>query len=869
MRGGTIGWTALLLAMLLALSHGVLVAAIPDDLTIQMFAKPAGQQLQVLVRVPLKALNGIDLPSRGANGELDLARVGPVLTSAARWWIADAIEIYEGDSRVPIGQVAAVRVSLPSDNAFASYQEALAHIRGAPLPAETQIVRDQAMLDALFDYPIRSDRSSFAIHSGLARLGVRVTTDLRFLPSDAAPRTFEYQGDPGLFRLEPTWSQTIRRFIPLGFSRLVKGTDYLLFLFCVALLLRNFTALILFAGVFSAAHSVTLIASAYNLASDALWFPTLIATLIAASIVYLAFENIAGGVVHRRWILAAGFGLVYGFGFAFALGPELQFAGSHTLASVLSFNAGVELGQFAVLLVLMASLGLLLRLTTRQRMETIILAALAADLGWHRFTERAGRLTQFSFQWPTLDAALLATAMLWLAILLVVAGLACLAFWVLRRQAARGAQQRLPSHGRQGVGTHMGLLLLIISILAAPAAWAQEKVALYAALGAQLTEYDVNIDSATLVKRGSVTLPANIQYAWPHPSRRFLYVAWSNGGSSYAAPGGLAVPTGSQHGVSAFRIDPATGALSSLGQPAMLPSRPIHVSVDPSGTHVLTAYNLPSGVTVHRLNADGTIGAEVKPAGPLDVGIYAHQVRVDPSNRMLILVTRGNGPTATKPEDPGGLRIFSYKDGVMANRTAITPNGGFDFQPRHLDFHPIKPWVFVSLERQHKLQVYENLRGETLNPTALFTRDSLADPSHPASRQNAGTVHVHPNGRFVYQANRSVVGDSEGRSVFVGGENSIAVWAINQKTGEPTLIQNVDTRGGEPRTFALDASARILVAANQVPVTVRQGEKTTTVPASLAVFRVHDDGKLDFVRKYDVEASGSKTLYWMGIVSLP
>lgn len=409
----------------------------------------------------------------------------------------------------------------------------------------------------------------------------------------------------------------------------------------------------------------------------------------------------------------------------------------------------------------------------------------------------------------------------------------------------------------------------ICAMLAVPVAWAQDKVALYAALGPELTQYDVNVDDATLVKRGSTALPANIQYAWPHPSRRYLYVAWSNGGSSYAVPGGGNAPAGNQHGLSAFRIDPLSGALHSLGAPAALRSRPIHVSTDPSGAHVLVAYNNPSGVTVHLLNPDGTIASEVKPPASLDVGIYAHQVRVDPSNRMVILVTRGNGPAGGKPEDPGGLKIFSYKDGLLANRAAIAPGGGYNFQPRHLDFHPSRPWVFVSLERQHKLQVYEKLKDETLRPASLFTQESLADPSHVAPRQNAGTVHVHPNGRLIYQANRAVVADSEGRPAFAGGENSIAVYAINQDTGEPTRIQNIDTRGGEPRTFSLDASGRILVVANQVPVTVRDGAETTTLPASLAVFRVRDDGKLDFVRKFDVEAGGSKNLYWMGIVSLP
>src|SRR3989442_7984132 len=136
---------------------------------------------------------------------------------------------------------------------------------------------------------------------------------------------------------------------------------------------------------------------------------------------------------------------------------------------------------------------------------------------------------------------------------------------------------------------------------------------------------------------------------------------------------------------------------------------------------------------------------EGEPAA-LDAGIYAHQVRVDPSNRMVILVTRGNGPTRDKPEDPGALKIFNYKDGLLANRASIAPGGGFNFQPRHLDFHPSRPWVFVSLERQNQLQVYTKLDDGTLSAAPLFTKDSLADPAHVRPGQAAGTVHVHPNG---------------------------------------------------------------------------------------------------------------------------
>ena len=114
------------------------------------------------------------------------------------------------------------------------------------------------------------------------------------------------------------------------------------------------------------------------------------------------------------------------------------------------------------------------------------------------------------------------------------------------------------------------------------------------------------------------------------------------------------------------------------------------MTTDIPGTHVLAAYHDPSGLTVHQIEADGTIGSQVKQPQPLDVGIYGHQVRVEPSNDMVILMTRGNGPTPTKAEDPGALKLFNYKDGVLTNRVSIAPGGGFNFQVRHLDFHPAR-----------------------------------------------------------------------------------------------------------------------------------------------------------------------------------
>src|SRR5215469_4217101 len=403
------------------------------------------------------------------------------------------------------------------------------------------------------------------------------------------------------------------------------------------------------------------------------------------------------------------------------------------------------------------------------------------------------------------------------------------------------------------LGVALGLLLATAGQAAAEASG---KTVVYAAVGPEFTQYDVDVEGATLTRRASVELPDAVQYAWPHPSKRFLYVAWSNGAGK------------DHHGVSVFRID-RSGALQALGDAVSLRARPVHITVDPAGTHLRAAYNLPSGLSVHVLRADGTIGAEVKQAAGLDFGIYGHQVRVEPSGSAVILVTRGNGPARGKPEDPGALKVFGYRDGVLTNLASIAPNGGYGFQPRHLDFHPSRPWVFVSLESQNKLEVYEKLADGRLSRAPLFTKDSLTNPRDLHPGQTAGTVHVHPNGRIVYQANRaSGTKQVNGRAIFEGGENAIAVYAINPDSGEPTRMQNADTRGFEPRTFALDASGRILIAGNQNATPVRNGGSIQTTPASLAVFRVGADGKLDYVRKYDVETRGDRDLFWMGVLTL-
>jgi hypothetical protein len=404
---------------------------IPNDVTIHVFLRPEGQRLRLLVRAPIAAMRDILFPTRDENN-IDLTRAEPAVRQAATLWIADSLTLYEGRARLDTPRLVATQISLPSDRSFASYDTALAHITGPPLAPDTALVWNQGLMDVLFEYTIASDRSDFSIHPALGRLGIRVVTTLRFRSPGGAERAFELAGDPGIVRLDPRWHQAAWRFVKLGFFHILDGTDHLLFLLCLVIPFRRLRPLVLVVTAFTIAHSITLIASAFDLAPDALWFPPLIETAIAASIVYMALENIVGSEYLRqsRWIIALAFGLVHGFGFSFALRQTMQFAGSHVLTSLLAFNIGVELGQLLVLIIVVPALQLMFRYVVAERMGTIILSAIVAHTAWHWMIDRGRDLSRFD--WPAMSIAGLASAVGWLTVLVFFAGLVWLGS-ILRR----------------------------------------------------------------------------------------------------------------------------------------------------------------------------------------------------------------------------------------------------------------------------------------------------------------------------------------------------------------------------------------------------------------------------------------------------
>jgi hypothetical protein len=424
-------------ALIVAVSANLRAHDIPTDVTIHAFIKPEGQRLRLLMRVPLGAIVDVEYPKFGP-GYLDLVRADDSLREAARDWIRDFGAVHEGGVRLNPPEIVALRVSLPSDQSFATYDQALAHVTtGARLPPSTELYWNQGVLDVLYEYPIRSAGSDFSIEPGLERFGMRVTTVLRFLPVTGVVRAFNFHGDPGLTRLDPRWHQAALRFVELGFSHILDGIDHLLFLLCLVVPFRRLRPLVLIVTSFTVAHSITLIASAFDFAPSALWFPPLIETLIASSIVYMGLENVVGSLdgrqsppLSRRWLIAFGFGLVHGFGFSFALRETLQFAGSHLLTSLVAFNVGVELGQLLVLILVVPALGALFRFVVAERVGTIVVSALVVHTAWHWLIERADQLRRHRFEWPTFDLLLLVGLTRWLILVVLVACAAWLVFGV-------------------------------------------------------------------------------------------------------------------------------------------------------------------------------------------------------------------------------------------------------------------------------------------------------------------------------------------------------------------------------------------------------------------------------------------------------
>ena len=393
---------------------------------------------------------------------------------------------------------------------------------------------------------------------------------------------------------------------------------------------------------------------------------------------------------------------------------------------------------------------------------------------------------------------------------------------------------------------------------ATAAAQDASRGAVYASVGARL--YRIRRDGDGLVRDPRpLVLPEQVHEAWQHPSGRYFYVASSD---QRTTPG-----NGRHHYLNAFRVD-SSGGLEPFGNAVPLPHRPIYITVDQQGEYLLSAHSFPSSITVHRLNADGSIGDQVEQRASLDAGFYAHAVYFMPSNRAVLLPARGNEPEpGIHTEDPGGLYLYGFDNGQLTNTQTVAPNGGLAYRVRHADFHPSGRWVYVDIETQNLLHTYSIGADDRLSEEPLFVSTTLVAPEAYRGGQTTSSIRMHPtNGRTLYVANRGRGHQVfQGEQVANGTENTIAVFDIDPGTGEPTLVQTIDTHSIAVRTMAFAPDGRSMVAASTEPGYVRAGDSLETVPAALTLYDIETDGRLVFKSTLPVATRGEE-MFWCGVV---
>lgn len=426
----TYGLPAFLVALAaLVCPAGAAAHDVPGELRIHAIVKAEDDRLRVLVRVPLDLLPNLNLPRR-ASGYLDLRQVEDALPKAVAATAKDLVFLEDGRPlQVLHGEG---RISLPSDQSFGSFEQALAAVRGERLPVATDVFPNRGYFDAYLEYRIATPQGAFAVDFHVSPgLRDRLKLDLRFLARSGAVLAYEIPTGSGGIDLDPRWHQAAASFVKSGFAHIADGLDHLLFLLCLVLPFRRVSwPLIGVITAFTLAHSITLLAAAYGMVPQGAWFPPLVEVLIAASIIYMALENVLRPNLRWRWLVTALFGLVHGFGFSFMLKNQLQFAGDQLLLSLLAFNVGIEAGQLAFIVIAIPLLALLFqRMPLKERLLTAVISAFVALTACRWLVERWDALAKA--EWPAIQPA---TAALWIALL---AALALLAWTLLTSAALR------------------------------------------------------------------------------------------------------------------------------------------------------------------------------------------------------------------------------------------------------------------------------------------------------------------------------------------------------------------------------------------------------------------------------------------------
>lgn len=304
--------------------------------------------------------------------------------------------------------------------------------------------------------------------------------------------------------------------------------------------------------------------------------------------------------------------------------------------------------------------------------------------------------------------------------------------------------------------------------------------------GVYVAEFDPT--DGALALTGETGEARNPTFLALHPSGRTLYAA-NETADFDGQPGG---------GVSAYAIDPASGALSLLGSQLARGSAPCHLITDPSGRCVLLANYSSGSVAVLPILEDGRLGAascviQHQGRGPdpsRQQGPHAHSINLDPTGRYALACDLGLDQVLVYRFDPAAATLSPHDPPYASTHPAAGP--------RHLAFSPNGRFCYVINELDNTLISYAwNADAGTL--TKVETQSTL--PADWTGTSYCADVHVHPNGRFVYGSNR--------------GHHSLAVFATDPETGALSPIEIVSCGGDWPRNFAIDPSGQWLLAANE------------------------------------------------------
>ncbi len=266
------------------------------DAVVNAFVKIEPGKAQLVIRAPLFLFKQVKFPVTGA--EIDVDKSAPAIERALSA-IRQDITLFE-DGQPLVASHATGRLSLPSDRSFASYEQATSHV-SEPLERGTSIYIDQGYVDARITYSISSPSAVFAIRTTAGpEFGDALKLALRYMPLDEDSRAMVITSLSGTVALNPTWTHAAAGFIGLGIGHILTGFDHLLFLLCLVIPLRGWRQILSVITVFTFAHSFTLLGSAFDLAPSGRWFPPFVEMAIAASIVYMALENIMGVNLERR-----------------------------------------------------------------------------------------------------------------------------------------------------------------------------------------------------------------------------------------------------------------------------------------------------------------------------------------------------------------------------------------------------------------------------------------------------------------------------------------------------------------------------------------------------------------------------------------